>query len=97
MTSFSCLYCQLRTYFTPCSSVSIVNFEHVIAGWVCIMFNLSNTLNVYILNPSALERSFKVAANLLGELSTNIETESVLLTELSWLPGDDIHVKIRGT
>ena len=21
-----------RTYFTPCSSVSIVNFEHVIAG-----------------------------------------------------------------
>ena len=21
------------TYFTPCSSVSIVNFEHVIAGW----------------------------------------------------------------
>ena len=25
---------QLWTYFTPCSSVSIVNFEHVIAGWV---------------------------------------------------------------
>ena len=24
------------TYFTPCSSVSIVNFEHVIAGWECI-------------------------------------------------------------
>ena len=22
------------TYFTPCSSVSIVNFEHVIADWV---------------------------------------------------------------
>ena len=22
------------TYFTPCFSVSIVNFEHVIAGWV---------------------------------------------------------------
>ena len=22
-----------RTYFTPCSSVSIVNFEHVIAAW----------------------------------------------------------------
>ena len=21
-------------YFTPCSSVSIVNFEHVIDGWV---------------------------------------------------------------
>ena len=24
---------KLWTYFTPCSSVSIVNFEHVIAGW----------------------------------------------------------------
>ena len=22
-----------RTYFTPCSTVPIVNFEHVIAGW----------------------------------------------------------------
>ena len=21
------------TYFKPCSSISIVNFEHVIAGW----------------------------------------------------------------
>ena len=24
-----------RTYFTPCYSVSIVNFENVIAGWGC--------------------------------------------------------------
>ena len=24
---------DLRTYFTPCSSISIVNFEHEIAGW----------------------------------------------------------------
>ena len=30
--SFWCLYCYLRTYFTPCSSVSIVNFEQVNAG-----------------------------------------------------------------
>ena len=30
---FWCLYCYLWTYFTPCSSVSIVNFERVIAGW----------------------------------------------------------------
>ena len=28
------LYCYLRPYFTPCSSVSIVNFEQVNAGWV---------------------------------------------------------------
>ena len=32
LASFCCLYCQLWTYFTLCSSVSIVNFEHVIAG-----------------------------------------------------------------
>ena len=31
--SFWYLYCYLWTYFTPCSSVSIVNFEQVIAGW----------------------------------------------------------------
>ena len=24
---------NIRTYFTPCSSVSVVNFEHVTAGW----------------------------------------------------------------
>ena len=60
------------------------------------MFNLLNALNVYILNPLALERSFKVVANFLGELSTNIEMENVLLTELTWLP-EDIHVKILGT
>ena len=33
VTSFWCLYYQLWTYFTPCSSVSIVNFEQVNAGW----------------------------------------------------------------
>ena len=34
MTSFWCLFCWLWTYFTPCSSISIV--EHVIgdSGWV---------------------------------------------------------------
>ena len=30
-------YCYLSTYFTPCSCVSIVNFEHVIPGWVQII------------------------------------------------------------
>ena len=33
LPSFWCLYCLLWTNFTPCSSVSIVNFKHVIAGW----------------------------------------------------------------
>ena len=31
--SIWCLYCWLLTYFTLCYSVSIVSFEHVIAGW----------------------------------------------------------------
>ena len=33
MPSFWCLYCKLSTYFTPCSNVSIVNFEQVNADW----------------------------------------------------------------
>ena len=28
------LYCELSTYFTPCSSVSIVNYWQVNVGWV---------------------------------------------------------------
>ena len=40
MTWFWCLYYQLRTYFTSCSIVSIVIFEHVIAGWVKCKINL---------------------------------------------------------
>ena len=27
-----CDHNKVATYFTPCSSVSIINFEHVIAG-----------------------------------------------------------------
>ena len=30
----------IRTYFTPCSHVSIVNFEHVIAGCVKMQLKL---------------------------------------------------------
>ena len=33
MASFLSLYCNLSTYLTPCSTVSFVNFEHVIAGY----------------------------------------------------------------
>ena len=35
MTSFWCLYCWLWTYFSSCSSVSIVVFEHV---FVCSLW-----------------------------------------------------------
>ena len=30
----------IKTYFTPYSTVSIVNFEHVIAGWVRLFLKL---------------------------------------------------------
>ena len=33
LASFWCLYSKLRAHFIPCSSVSIVNFEHVTAEW----------------------------------------------------------------
>ena len=36
LAAFWCLSCQIWTYFTPCSSVSIVNFEQANAGWVGI-------------------------------------------------------------
>ena len=39
MASFSCLYCELWTYSTPCSSVSVVNFEQVNYGWVSSSIN----------------------------------------------------------
>ena len=36
--------------FTPCSSVSIVNFEHVITGWVSIFeTSILSEKNLYFL------------------------------------------------
>ena len=50
MASFSCLYCQLWAYFTPCSNVSIVNFEKVNAGRVTVpSFKLTGSLVPHIL------------------------------------------------
>ena len=34
---FWCLYCYFWTYFTYCSSVSIVDFEQINAGWVTLL------------------------------------------------------------
>ena len=47
LASFWLLYCYLWTYFTPCSSVSIVNFEHVIAGWVYCILDLLENYNAF--------------------------------------------------
>ena len=38
-----CWKLTTKTYFTPCSSVFVVNFEHVIAGWTWMMIHLKNT------------------------------------------------------
>ena len=38
VASLWCLYCYLWTYFTTCSSVSIVNFEQVNADWLVSLF-----------------------------------------------------------
>ena len=45
ITSLWCLHCSLWTYFTPCSSVSIVTFEQLIAGWDWA--TLSDLLNLH--------------------------------------------------
>ena len=41
-----------RTYFTPCSSVPIVNFEHVNAGWVLPLTHFSQVFYCYTLGGS---------------------------------------------
>ena len=40
---------RFSTYFTFCSSVSFVNFEHVIASWVSLKFtgNLTKQTHTY--------------------------------------------------
>ena len=49
MASFWCLYCEFLTYFTSCSSVSIVNLEHVNADWVAAeMFKVYSNLALLI-------------------------------------------------
>ena len=45
MAFFWCLYCQLWTYFTPCSSASIVNFEQENAGFHVPFFDYLKRLN----------------------------------------------------
>ena len=46
MALFWCLYCERKTCFTLCSTVSTVDFEHVIAGWVDIQTSLKTTMKI---------------------------------------------------
>ena len=41
MTSFRYLFCWRWIYFTPCSSVSIVNFDQVNTSWAILKLHLS--------------------------------------------------------
>ena len=53
MGSWWCLYCELYIYFTPCSSVSIVNSEQLNTGWEAFLqeVNLSSKfVKVYYCN-----------------------------------------------
>ena len=65
LASFWCLYCCLRTSFTPCSSVPAVNFEHVIVGLV-YMNNLPD--DVIYAGDSILNSKCDQASNLCQKL-----------------------------
>ena len=54
--SFCFLYCQLWTCFTPCSTVSIVNFEHVITC-LALSFNWTHGLCVILIGSGVLQGS----------------------------------------
>ena len=71
MASLWCLYSQLWTYFTPCSSVSIVNFEQVNAGWVAS----SNEIKTHIVLKI-------VGVNLTGTRPTKLQCISLDLGKL---------------
>ena len=48
MTLFLCFYCYLRTYLTPFSNVSIVNFEQVNVSWEVPLEFFSHVVKVAI-------------------------------------------------
>ena len=60
-------------------------------------FGEANTMKIFLgvdKTPPSLERCFKAATKLKGELPTNLEMESTPLEELSFL-AEDIHAKTR--
>ena len=55
---------RTRSYFTPCSSVSIVNFEHVNADWVNYT-KATGTESIFL-------QIVKLVTNVLGSQLCNI-------------------------
>ena len=56
----SLLLSLLLTYFTPCSSASVVNSEHVVANWNWFLYDGSTGLNGITGNISAAIYLFDV-------------------------------------
>ena len=77
---FWCLYCQLSTYFTPCSSVSIVNFGHVIAGLFLVRSEYIKAVSIIWNIPffTLLRKTFNLEC-LMGDFSYSAaQTKSLL-------------------
>ena len=58
---FRFLYCYLWTYLSPCSSVSIVNFENAIAGWIQSGLKLFNPFipnALFFLHPETIRNPY---------------------------------------
>ena len=57
------LYCELSTFFTPCSPVSILNFEQVNAGWEVFSCHFSmaamtpSKFEIFLMLPNFLRSS----------------------------------------
>ena len=49
MMSFCCFHCYVWTYFTPCSNVSIVDFEQVNISWVLLKKQSRKNVPFYML------------------------------------------------
>ena len=81
------------TYFTPCSSVSIVNVEHVNADWVCIyslicldVFKYFGTLAKFISTVPALRR-YMTKNDMKSTLKVNgLKIDGITRSTISWKP-----------
>ena len=73
----------LWTYFIPCSSVSIFNFEHVIAGWVCpwncnmaVMFELLKNHTTYCISEKCIiHRNCKSVKGIISSFKLRIKAQ----------------------
>ena len=85
----TCIYYYFWTFFTTCFSVSVVNFEHVIVGWV-ICFGENENLKID--SPNWLEslwthftRVFHLSRRRSGVFIVNFEHISRLFLPFLWL------------